>query len=175
MIDSNEMAFFACMAMGGPDNSFTWYYDGQEVSDNITIIVTNDAINPTYSELTISNATATNGGEYICNVSNVAGHDTATGTLLVRPFLVTEPVPLTLTTNGSSVTLECDGESFPDPTYLWEMMMNSEEDYIIVINTTDQNLSFDPVVFGDEGTYRCTVVSEGAGNVTTNDSVLTSE
>ena len=173
VIDSNDTAFFSCMAMGGPDNNFTWYYNGQEVSGDTTIIiiiiVTDDA---TYSQLTINNATAMNGGDYTCNVSNAAGHDTATGMLLVRPFLVTEPVPLTLTTNGSSVTLECDGESFPDPTYMWEII-NSEEDYVIVIDT--QNLTFDLVVFGDEGTYRCTVISEGAGNVTTNDSVLTSE
>ena len=162
--------------MGGPDNRFTWYYNGEEVSNNITIIVTDDAINPTYSEVTVHNAIALNGGSYTCNVSNAAGYDTADGILLVRPFLITEPVPLTLTTNGSSVTLECDGGGFPDPTYVWQMM-NEEGDYVTVSVTTTmgQGLTFDPVMFGDEGSYRCTVVSEGAGNVTTNESVLISE
>lgn len=175
VIDSTDNATFNCTAEGGPDNTFTWYYGDMDL-DKVSgvTIVTEDGSNPTYSELTISDALAEDGGDYTCNVSNAAGFDTAIGTLLVRPLLVTEPEPLVLTTNGSTVTLECAGDGFPNPTYVWEVM-GGDGDYTTVLDSTTMNLGFDPVEFGDEGTYRCTVVSEGAGNVTTNESILTSE
>ena len=178
VIDFNETATFNCTAVGGLENNFTWYYDGEEVeliSDNV-MIVTDDTLNPMFSELIISGASAIDGGNYTCNVGNAVGDDaTANGTLLVRPIIITEPVPLTLTTNGSAVTLECGGEGFPEPIYIWEM--GDEDDIISYIFNNDASIDFDfnPAIFGDEGTYQCTIVSEGAGNVTTSDSVLISE
>ena len=169
VIDSGETVTFNCTVVGGLESNFTWYYDGEEVesiSDKF-MVVTDDAVNPMFSELIISDASAIDGGNYTCNVSG--DDNTADGTLLVRPIIIIEPVPLILTTNGSMVMLECDGDSFPEPIYIWEY-----EDYVLY-NAASMNLNLNPALFGDEGAYRCTIVSEGAGNITTNDSVLTSE
>ena len=66
--DSGD-ATFNCMAMGGPENMFSWI----KVRDN-TVVVSD-------SELMLVNIMASDGGVYQCSVENLAGSDNATVTL----------------------------------------------------------------------------------------------
>ncbi len=60
---------FACSAMGGPGNMFLWtrLYDNTIVGNT--------------SNLTVSVGGATDGGQYRCEVSNLAGNGSETATL----------------------------------------------------------------------------------------------
>lgn len=63
-----------------------------------------------------------------------------------------------LTSNGTSEQLQCVADAFPTPEYQWEMIENG-----VVIETVSNTsvLLFNPVMFGDEGTYQCVAVSLG--------------
>ena len=58
------------------------------------------------------------------------------------------------------VTLTCEAEAFPSPTYLWH-----RADGMVIRNTvTGQNsamLMFPSLEFGDEGSYYCSATSIG--------------
>ena len=56
-----------CTSEGGPQLEYNWMFVDQEVGN--------------YSMLNISNANASNGGDYACNVTNVAGYATNTTTV----------------------------------------------------------------------------------------------
>ena len=61
LYDPNESATLRCMASGGPNNTFMWFFNGESiVNEKDTLYVT---------EL--------DGGEYICQVSNAAGSENA--------------------------------------------------------------------------------------------------
>ncbi len=60
---------FTCMALGGPGNMFSW----TRLYDNM--IVGN------MSNLTVRVNSATDGGQYRCDVSNLAGNDSDIATL----------------------------------------------------------------------------------------------
>ena len=143
---------FNCTASGGPDNVFQW-----EMSGNI---VGNESI------LEVTDIDASSGGSYTCTVSNAAGSDSASTTLYVAPYIVTPLDEQTLTTNGSNVNVTCDADGFPTPTVSWMDMTNAE-----VVNVP--LLEFNPVMFGDEGLYRCEATAEINGmNITTTDDTI---
>ncbi len=60
---------FTCSAMGGPENMFSW----RRLYDNTIVGNT--------SNLTVSVGGAADGGQYRCEVSNLAGTSTDTATL----------------------------------------------------------------------------------------------
>ena len=134
--------------------------------ENLTI-----SSNESYSKLTISNINATqHGGVYRCVVSNAAGNDSDDGTLNVRPVITVQPAGTILTVNGSSEQLQCLAVAFPAPEYRWEKIENG------VIETVSNTsiLMFNPVMFGDEGTYQCVAVSLGV-QVNSTSSLVTGE
>ena len=139
--------FFICGAMGGPNNTFQWEMNGN--------IIGNDSM------LEVMNIDASSGGIYTCTVSNAAGSGSASTVLYVAPYIVTPLNEQTLTTNGSNVNISCDADGFPSPTVSWVDMINA-----VVVNMS--LLEFSPVMFGDEGLYRCVVTAEIDGmNLTT--------
>ena len=117
-------------------------------------------------DLKISSANHTHGGEYFCTANNSAGEITATTLLLVRP--VVEPKEA-LAKNGDNVTLICLVQSFPEPSYVWEMLRDSNDsdafpDKFGFVSDSGENmmathpfLDFEPVEYGDAGVYRCMV------------------
>ena len=125
---------FNCFALGGPDNTHVWMRNGMIIGNESTLLVTD--------------IDASSGGSYTCLVSNAAGSDSASTTLYVAPYIVTPLEEQTLTTNESNVNINCDATGFPTPNVQWVDMMNRE-----VSNSA--LLQFSPVVFGDEGVYRC--------------------
>jgi hypothetical protein len=130
---------FICDALGGPNNTFQWQMDGN--------IIGNDSM------LEVMDIDASSGGLYTCTVSNAAGSDSASTTLYVAPYIVTPLEEQTLTTNGSNVNISCDADGFPSPTVTWVDMTNAE-----VVNIS--LLEINPVMFGDEGLYRCVATAE---------------
>ena len=148
----NDIAFI-CDALGGPNNTFQWQMNGN--------IIGNDSM------LEVMDIDASSGGVYTCTVSNAAGSDSASTTLYVAPYIVTPLEEQILTTDGSNVNISCDADGFPSPTVSWVDMTNAE-----VVNMS--LLEFSPVMFGDEGLYRCVATAEiiGMGFNATNDSIL---
>ena len=142
--------------MGGPENSFQWEINGT--------VVAND------STLTFADIDASYGGSYTCVVSNAAGNDSASTMLYVTPYIVTpleEDIPAV---NGSIINVTCDAAGFPTPTINWVSLLDFE------ISST-MLLQFSPVMFGDEGVYRCVAFSEinGTNYTTTDQTSLTGD
>lgn len=134
----------SCSALGGPSNNFQWEKDG--------IVVGNDSM------LELVDIGASDGGNYSCNVSNAAGHDTVTSTVFVRPYIITPLDSQVLTkVDGSALNITCDVDGFPGPSVMWfEIAIDGTERK--VSNTSELRLS--PVTFGDEGVYRCIAITE---------------
>jgi hypothetical protein len=121
-------------------------------------------------DITISSVNFTHGGEYLCTANNSAGEITATALLLVRP--VVEPKEA-LAKNGDNVTLLCLVQSFPEPSYIWEMLRDSNDSDTFpgefgFVSGSGENmmathpfLKFEPVEYGDAGVYRCMVNING--------------
>ena len=145
----------SCFAQGGPNNSYVWEKDGTSIDGN----------NSTFTNVRITDASS--GGNYTCIVSNAAGTDMAFTTLYVVPYIVTPLVEQTLSANGSNVNISCDVAGFPSPTVNWVDMNNIEV-------SDSARLQFNPVMFGDEGLYRCVAEVEinGMSFNTTGGSVL---
>ena len=141
-LNIDDIVILMCISSGGPNNTYKWVKDSEvildsETSDTLTLIIANGS----------------SGGNYTCTVSNVAGSDSASTTLYVAPYIVTPLEEQILTTNGSNVNISCDADGFPSPTVSWVDMTNAE-----VMNTS--LLEFSPVIFGDEGLYRCVATAE---------------
>ncbi len=60
---------FACSALGGPGNRFSW----TRLHDSMMV--------GSMSSLTVNVSGATDGGQYRCDVTNLAGNDSETTTL----------------------------------------------------------------------------------------------
>ena len=67
MYSQKEQLVLSCLSEGGPELEYSWI-----IEDNVIATI------PT---LTIDNVTASNGGEYTCNVTNDAGYDSDTITV----------------------------------------------------------------------------------------------
>ena len=121
-------------------------------------------------DINISSVNYTHGGEYSCTANNSAGDITATTLLLVRP--VVEPQEV-LAMNGDRVTLMCLAQSFPEPSYFWEIFRDSNDsdafpDEFGFVSGSGENmiathpfLDFEPIQYGDAGVYRCMVNFNG--------------
>ena len=136
--------------MGGPGNDFGWLFNKKQLGRS-------SIVNDSASILTLSNVNASIGGEYSCVVTNRAGNDTASTFVFISPYFITQPVN-TEGSNGSAVNLTCQAEAFPEPDYQWRRVDGKEiRDELMGVNS--MSLIFNPLSFGDEGEYYCTVTS----------------
>ena len=142
--------------------------------------------------LMIEYITADVGGSYKCIAENEAGTTEATAVLLVNLYISGDMVGLN-TTNGTYENITCTIEGFPI-SYIWQKMnetvsddrsrimsdSNSDSvDELKVMTYTNMStgyvLQFNPVIFGDEGVYRC-VAQSGVGDELISDTItVTSE
>ncbi len=140
-----DITTLSCDSLGGPGNTFNW-----------TVIRNDIAVQgPLSSTFDLSPVV---GGVYTCTVSNAAGSGSANTNVFVRLRFVTQPNS-TLTDAGERVALECEAQSFPDPTYEWIRL----DDVGIRGNLSGINTSilvFDNVLFGDESDYGCLATSQ---------------
>ncbi len=137
----NDNVTFTCDAQGGPGNLFQWQRNGANLDEMTQPI------------LQLTSVDASDGGEYTCVVSNAAGNDSDFLTLYIQPYIVTDPQPQILAANDTQASFTCEAMGFPDPSYRW---MKDED---LEFESFDQNLTFSPVMFGDEGMYRCVALS----------------
>lgn len=135
-----------CSSEGGPNNTYQWRFNDTDI-DGATLPV-----------LMLTNVTASSGGIYTCVASNVAGSDSASTFLYISPYFITEPMD-TQTSNEASASLMCEAGAFPSPEYQWGRVDEELIRYEITTNT--RILTFNPVMFGDEGGYYCTASSLG--------------
>ncbi|XP_064385915.1 uncharacterized protein LOC135334596 isoform X5 [Halichondria panicea] len=138
VVNFNEDVNLTCSARGGPNNVYQWLRNGM----NTTI-----RSQPT---LSLSLVDASDGGEYTCVVSNAAGISNASLTLYIRPYIVTHPQQI-LATVPESVSFTCKALGFPAPNYRWDKIGDPG------FKRFTQNLTFNPVNFGNEGLYQCVV------------------
>ena len=136
VVNFSEDVNLTCSARGGPNNVYEWLRNGM----NTTI-----RSQPT---LSLSLVDASDGGEYTCVVSNAAGISNASLTLYIRPYIVTHPQQI-LATVPESVSFTCKALGFPAPNYRWDKIGDPE------FKRFTQNLTFNPVNFGNEGLYQC--------------------
>ena len=145
VVSLTDSVILICNSSGGPNNTYQWMKDGMILDGDV---------------LMLNIISASIGGDYICNVSNSAGTDSGNATLYVAPYLASPLDEEVLTTNGSTVNITCPAEGFPSPDVLWEKVeMNATRR---VVSTTSL-LEMNPVVFGDEGVYRCVATTEIGG------------
>ena len=148
---------FNCSAQGGPGNTYQWQQNGIDL-DNETMEI-----------LTVSQISATDGGEYTCVVSNAAGNESASTLLNVSPEIVLDPTDVR-TSNGTVRMFVCEVEAFPEPQYQWMSASGTFSENVAGINSS--LLVFNPVMFGDEGDYYCMATSNGL-TVTSGSATLT--
>ena len=141
VFEQGTNATLTCNNRGGPNSTITWKVDG-------------DPLSVTGSHQISVFVNASSGGNYTCTVINAAGNESDSTMLFVHPLIVRNPDPLIAVTNGTNVGVTCDAESFPDPMYEWIALHSSAREQIT--DTDSRNvLQFNPVLFGDEGTYVC--------------------
>ena len=133
--------------------SITWTGPTSDLQGTDVVVTENNRTNT----LNISQLNSTTGGLYTCIATNEAGTDTTNATIFVRPVV---GLTLILANSGEDVTLTCDVQRFPPISIRWEKQ-NSVGVYEIFQNDSEHNLTFAPVVHGDEGIYRCVVTPEG--------------
>ena len=139
------------------------------------------------STLTVTDISATDGGIYSCIAENEAGAVEANASLLVRLY-TNESLVLPILTNSTNGTVErliCPIDGFPVE-YRWERGMeqsgldsvsgsdsgnvlgsafgsgsgsNGGNELVFTRVSIGRVLEFNPVVFGDEGVYRCVATS----------------
>ena len=152
-----EIHTFTCQTLGGLNSTFEWRFNGSLLTDaNITST-------PLQSTLTISNVSPSDGGEYTCTVSNLAGNNFASSTMYVSPYIVTNPAEILTATNGTpGLELKCVALAFPSPTYTWTRLTGPLGLMTVVDDSGTGILKFFPVLFFDDhGTYVCTAFSNG--------------
>ena len=148
--DFDDTHIFTCSAQGGPNNAFQWFFNGSSVTPS----------SPTESSYTVSNVSASDGGQYTCVVSNAAGNSSNSTTLFVSPYIVTDPTFRLLSSNGSQQELECEAEAFPEPTYAWTKLTGPNSP-MVVFKSNSSGVLMLQTVFGTEGAYVCTASSRG--------------
>ena len=136
---------------------FEWTFNG------FTLTNANITSTSLQSTLTINNILASNGGEYTCIVSNLAGIASNSSTLYVSPYIVTNPVKDLTAINGAVMkVLECAAEAFPNPAYTWTKLTGPGSPTVAVNNGELGTLVFSPgIEFDDYGKYICTASSNG--------------
>ncbi len=143
VFDYGDNVTLNCTARGGPNNAFLWLF--------------NDSVAIAGNYLTLTTVDAPQGGEYTCVASNGAGNGNESTTVFVSPRITRSPFSMN-TTNGSMVMLMCEAEALPEPQYEWFFSGGTIGDN--VLPTMGGNyLTFNPVLFGDEGDYYCRATS----------------
>lgn len=137
----NEVVHLLCTGSGGPNNTYEWAKDGKVLDGEVDNTVTLNIIN------------GSSGGVYTCIVRNAAGIDLDSTILYVAPYIMNPLEGQVLRTNGSNLSIICETGGFPSPDVIWERInMNTMRGTVV---STTSLLEMLPVVFGNEGLYRC--------------------
>ena len=176
---------FSCTAVGNGTLNITWrlpsgeaVFTGQDTEEIWRV----------NSTLTVTDISATDGGNYSCIAENEAGAVEATASLWIRLYANESLVlPILTTTNGTMERLICPIEGFP-VSYGWEKGMERSgsdsasgsgssggNEQVFTRVSIGRVLEFNPTVFGDEGVYRCVATSVEARTQVSDPISVTSE
>jgi len=139
-----EDVILNCIVLGGPEILFQWQFNGEDIPEE------------TDPMLALYSVNASHGGEYSCLTSNTAGDNSASTFVFISPYFVTTPQNV-FAVAFSSQSLTCVAEAFPSPLYEWNKVENSIRSDLSGVN--NETLTFDLLMFGDEGNYSCNVTS----------------
>ena len=78
-----------CRAEGGPNNQYIWYHRGVVVvTTSVLTIISSSNDTHSVSILSVSRVdAATHKGDYTCNVTNMAGSESKTSTVIGKSFV----------------------------------------------------------------------------------------
>ena len=169
---------FDCMAKGGPDTIIQWIKGRNPLSSmapplNVTSVLSTLTIVGKESRLVLESIVGDDGGEYTCIAINEAGFDNDTVTLYIFPYVTRQPENQYVQP-GDTVTLYCEADSFPPPTYQWERRNKNEDKFEEISGETNTNLTITDIEYEVFGDYRCVattaIIDETA---TSNTAVIT--
>ena len=152
---------FNCSAEGGPNNTYYWTHDNCGINNLSRLDILSEK-----STLTLESINGTDGGLYTCIVINEAGYGNSTVTLYVLPEITTQPMDQ-FVDPGDTIVLTCIADSFPAPTYQWQRMNTTTEEFEDLSRETATIYTINDVEHEDFGIYRC-VVTTPIINVTIN-------
>ena len=159
VFDVRSNVSFECSSLGGPGNTYQWQFNGSNIQGQVSKM------------LVLNNVQVADGGIYTCLVQNAAGNDSASTFLNITVRFLSQPESV-FVVSGATVSLTCDTEAFPIPTYQWGRADDKTiRDSII---TNRRMLLFEPVQFGDEGDYYCNASSSDV-TLRSEDATVTSE
>ncbi|XP_078355117.1 protein sidekick-1-like isoform X19 [Oculina patagonica] len=158
-----------CNATGTPELTISWTRNESPIntSDNSRISLLDDN-----KQLTITNVSRTDSGEYRCVAKNRVGRDTSNATtvnVLYKPDITAHPNHRTAT-EGKNVALSCNADGNPAPTISWTIngsRVNTSGNSRISLSEDKKELFITNVSRTDSGEYRC-VANNSVGNDTSN-------
>ncbi|XP_053206714.1 cell adhesion molecule DSCAM-like isoform X4 [Panonychus citri] len=115
---------FTCQSISGsPPLHVTWYKDGNEILDSLSIRIQS---NGDPSILIIDSIQSSHSGNYTCKMSNRFGQDSYTSEILVQgsPNWISKPVDVK-STLGDSLTIQCSASGYPKPIIQWKKFQGS--------------------------------------------------
>lgn len=148
-------------------------------------------LNLTLISVTLIDIHTADGGIYTCTSVYEASNDSLLVSVYVEPYFTLQPESI-LTRNGSNVYISCRAEGFPPPTQHWEALIERDggsgygeelsgsgdllsSEMLWAVQTIGEDLEINPVVFGDEGLYRCMANSNIEGMTISTNITLSGE
>ena len=153
---------FMVAATGSPRLSCQWYFNGTNVMSGATNI-----------SLTLTNVQATNAGNYLVVVANMAGSVPSSNAVLkvnVPPLITQQPVNVT-TNAGGNATFSVTVSNISTLPLSYQWYFNPGGLTNLLTNATSATLSLTNVQLNQAGTY-WVVVTNMAGSATSSNAVL---
>ena len=120
------------------------------------------------SDLELTSINASHGGMYECIISNDAGNEALSTNVFIRPYFVEQPHDNVYTEVDRNVTLDCNAESYPYPSFQWEKK-DDDGAFVSISGETGRYLMFSSVTTDVIGEYRCIVtVDQLDSSITSN-------
>ena len=120
------------------------------------------------SDLELTSINASHGGMYECIISNDAGNEALTTNVFIRLYFAEQTLENVYTEVNGNVTLDCNAESYPYPSFQWEKK-DDDGAFVSISGETGRYLMFSSVTADVIGEYRCIVtVDELDSSITSN-------
>ena len=113
------------------------------------------------SSLVLSSVNTSHGGSYSCLLTNAVGSEVLSTDVFISPYFIEQPPAVTRVAVGENVTLDCNAESYPSPTFHWEKN-NNQRHYTTLPGETSRYLELTSVTVDVFGDYRCIASIQGS-------------
>ncbi|XP_043914327.1 hemicentin-2 isoform X2 [Protopterus annectens] len=151
VLEGQSFTLLCTVLAGNPPPSQRWSKDGTPLASNSRMTVQRDG------SFHIAEALPKDAGNYVCDVTSIAGSSNKSITVhvLVLPTIYTGPSHFT-TNEGVDVTLPCDSIGFPEPSVVWskgrKAISSGSANYYI---TAAGSLVITAPSLEDSGVYVC--------------------